>query len=374
MTSVDGARDAEDTGPTLRLGTRRSALALAQSGMIADAITAATGRLVELVPIVSEGDTNRASLSQIGGTGVFATRLREALRAGECDLLVHSLKDLPTQQPDDLVLAALPAREDARDVLVTRGPALADLGASALVGTGSPRRIAQLRRRNPRVEPRDLRGNVDSRLGRVRSGELDGVLLAAAGLERLQPDLDGLALEHLGLADWPTAAGQGVLGVEARAEASDVLRVLSVLDDPLTRFAATIERSVLAVLEAGCHAPVGVHAEVTPVTPGIADVRVRAIVYARDGSTRIGADDVQTLHIAPPTGPSAPREGYHGEQDGRNGAGAARTTEPLLTRPAAHEGEPIAVAPPASSPAEAERIGAQIATRLLQRGAAELVS
>ncbi|WP_235201276.1 hydroxymethylbilane synthase [Microbacterium sp. CH12i] len=193
----------------IRLGTRRSALAQAQSGHVAAALEKVTGRRVELVPIVSEGDTNRASLSVIGGLGIFATRLREALLAGECDFLVHSLKDLPTAVPDGLLIAATPIREDARDVAITRdGTPLHKLHAGAKIGTGSPRRIAQVHRRAPRAEVVDIRGNVDSRLARVESGELDAVILAAAGLSRLGSDTT-LAKEYLGLDEWPTAPGQG---------------------------------------------------------------------------------------------------------------------------------------------------------------------
>lgn len=320
----------------LRLGTRRSALALAQSQDVAEAIEAATGRAVELVPITSEGDTTRASLASLGGTGVFATRLREALRAGECDLLVHSLKDLPTAQPDDLVLAALPARADARDVVVTRGTGLQELAPGASVGTGSPRRIAQVRSRAPHVETHDLRGNIDSRLGRVRSGELDAVVLAAAGIGRLEPDLEGLALDAMGQAEWPSAAGQGILAVEIAADASDDIRdAVAPLDDADTRLAATLERGVLAELEAGCHAPVGIHA----ATDGDG-VRVRAIVYATDGGRRIGID----------------------------------RTEPLPAGYAREAGEgPAGVADGAALLAWSQTTSAAIARRLLQRGAATLV-
>ncbi|MBN9168903.1 MAG: hydroxymethylbilane synthase, partial [Microbacterium sp.] len=225
----------------LRLGTRRSALALAQSQRVADALAASSGRPVELVPITSEGDVSRASLSELGGRGVFATRLREALLAGECDLLVHSLKDLPTADAPGLVIAATPAREDARDIVVTRdGTPLHDLAPGALVGTGSPRRVAQVLRHNPRVRVQDLRGNVDSRLARVRDGELDAVVLAAAGLVRLGGDLDGLFGEPVGLREWPTAPGQGALAVETRADAAPELRdALAALEDDATRIAVT---------------------------------------------------------------------------------------------------------------------------------------
>jgi hydroxymethylbilane synthase len=323
----------------LRLGTRRSALALAQSTQVADALAAASGREVELVPIVSEGDVSRASLAQLGGTGVFATRLREALLAGECDLLVHSLKDLPTTDPPELRIAAIPEREDARDVVVTRdGTPLHRLPPGSTVGTGSPRRIAQVRRHNPRIDVRDLRGNVDSRLGRVRDGELDAVVLAAAGLSRLGIlDSDGLGFEHLGLAEWPTAAGQGALAVETRADAaSDLLDALAALDDEATRISVTAERSVLGALEAGCHAPVGVHAELRA-----GELRVRAVVYAPAGDRRLAVDRTETVHA-----------GYIRVQGSGNGADAADGTDPIN---------------------RARGIGLAVAHRLLERGAASLV-
>lgn len=174
----------------LRLGTRRSQLALAQSRQVADAVRRQTGRPVELVEITTYGDVSREDLAQIGGTGVFVTALREALLRGEVDFAVHSLKDLPTAQPDDLVLAAVPEREDPRDVLVARDDLkFTDLPPGARVGTGSTRRTAQLnsyaRAHGLSVEVVPVRGNVDTRIGFVRSGELDAVVLAAAGLNRI---------------------------------------------------------------------------------------------------------------------------------------------------------------------------------------------
>ncbi|MDQ1171974.1 hydroxymethylbilane synthase [Microbacterium testaceum] len=322
----------------LRLGTRRSTLAMAQSQMVADAVAAASGRPVELVPIVSEGDVNRASLSQLGGRGVFANGLREALAADRCDFLVHSLKDLPTQQPDGLVIAATPVREDARDVVVTRdGVPLGSLAPGARVGTGSPRRIAQALRHNPRLDIRDIRGNVDSRLARVRDGELDAVILAAAGLSRLGGDLGGLEAEALGLSEWPTAPGQGSLAVETRADVDpEILAALAQLDDEDTRVAITAERTVLSALDAGCSAPVGTHASLTE-----GDLRLRAVVYALDGTQRIGID--RTVRLSP---------GYGGETGSGNGADAA------------DDGGTIA---------RAARAGQEAARRLLERGAADLV-
>jgi len=321
----------------IRLGTRRSALAQAQSGQVADALAAVAGRPVELVPITSEGDTNRASLSEIGGTGIFATRLREALLAGECDFLVHSLKDLPTTVPAQLVIAATPRREDARDVVITRGGTpLHELRRGSTVGTGSPRRIAQVRRRAPHAEVVDIRGNVDSRLARVSSGELDAVILAAAGLTRLGSET-ALHREELGLTEWPTAPGQGALAVETRADAPDeLLQALAQLDDLETRIAVTVERAVLAGLDSGCQAPMAAHAVVTDDS-----VRLRAVVYEPHGGRRIGLDVTEPLN-----------RGYIRRNGSGNGAGAADGADPTRT---------------------ARELGESAAHRLLEQGAADLL-
>jgi hydroxymethylbilane synthase len=169
----------------IRIGTRGSALALAQTGTVARSLSGKTGRPVELVTISTEGDRSKESLASLGGTGVFASALRDALLAGECDAIVHSLKDLPTAPHPGLVIAAIPRREDARDALCARdGLTLDTLPEGARVGTGSPRRQAQLRARRPDVEVVDIRGNIDSRLRRV-GDDLDAVILAAAGLGRI---------------------------------------------------------------------------------------------------------------------------------------------------------------------------------------------
>lgn len=336
--------DATTTGGArpIRLGTRRSALAMSQSGQVARALEQASGRPVELVQIVSEGDTNRGSLSQLGGTGVFATRLREALVAGECDLLVHSLKDLPTAQPDGLVIAAHPQRADARDVILTReGTPLDRLPAGSLVGTGSPRRIAQVLRANPGLRLHDLRGNVDSRMQRVVDGELAAIVLAAAGLERLGAEIP-LRQEHRDLDAWPTAAGQGALAVETRDDADpELLEAIRRLDDPRTRFAVTVEREVLAGIEAGCHAPVGVHARFSGE-----ELHLRAAVYGPGGERAVELELTETVSVVAPT-----QEYIQGQGSG-NGAGAADGVDQID---------------------HARDIGAGVARRLLERGAADLV-
>ena len=263
---------------TLRIGTRGSALATAQSTTIADRLAAKTGTPVELVIIASDGDRSAESLTTIGGTGVFATALREALLTDECDLLVHSLKDLPTAAHPGLVVAAIPRRADARDALCARdGLRLVDLPAGSRVGTGSPRRAAQVRAERPDLVVVDVRGNVDTRLGKVASGELDAVVLALAGLERL--GRAEAATEIFELSDWPTAPGQGALAVEVR---SGDEKLVAALDHKPTRLMVEAERLVLARLEAGCSAPIGASAE---IDDGLLFLSAR--VYSPDGSAQL---------------------------------------------------------------------------------------
>jgi hydroxymethylbilane synthase len=270
---------------TLRIGTRGSALAMAQTGDIARAITAATGLDTELIPVTTHGDVTRESLSSLGGTGVFASALREFLLRGECDIVVHSMKDLPTVAYAGLRVGAVPVRADARDTLCSRdGLTLDTLPDGAKVGTGSPRRAAQLAARRPDLQVIDIRGNVGTRLGFVSSGELDAVVLAAAGLTRLGR-LDAVT-EYFELEDWPTAPAQGALAIEVRTAIfddrdghADIFAALEAIEHQDTRAAASAERAVLSRLEAGCAAPIGAHAVVTPK-----GVSLTAAVYAPDGS------------------------------------------------------------------------------------------
>ncbi|MEH3075284.1 MAG: hydroxymethylbilane synthase [Quadrisphaera sp.] len=263
----------------LRLGTRRSALARTQSEHVAQALRERTGRAVELVEVTTEGDVSRAPLSSLGGTGVFATALREALLAGRVDLAVHSLKDLPTAPAEGLVVAAVPPREDPRDVLVASGGRrLADLPAGARVGTGSPRRAAQLRALRPDLEVVDVRGNVDTRLRMVSDGPLDAVVLARAGLLRLGRADE--VTEVLGTDQLLPAPGQGALAVECRADDEDVRAACALLDDAASRAATTAERALLAALEAGCAAPVGALA----VADEDGGLHLTGLVAALDGS------------------------------------------------------------------------------------------
>jgi hydroxymethylbilane synthase len=286
--------NAPDSTGTLRLGTRRSPLALAQAERVAARIRRLTGRPVELVGVRTFGDTSREQLTQIGGTGVFVTALREAVLDGRVDLAVHSLKDLPTAQPGGLVLAAVPPRDDPRDALVARdGLGLAELTRSAgrpvRVGTGSPRRTAQLhawaRAHGAGIETVPVRGNVDTRIGYVRSGELDAVVLALAGLERLGRADE--ATELLDPADFLPAPGQGALAVECAATRAPLAAQLAELDDPSTRAAVTAERTLLAALEAGCGAPVGALADLLVDEQAITQMRLRGVVGTLDGATLV---------------------------------------------------------------------------------------
>ena len=274
----------------IRVGTRGSALAMAQTRQISERLAAAAKAEIELVPITTQGDTSRASLASIGGTGVFAAALREALLAGECDLVVHSLKDLPTAEHEGLRLGAVPKRADARDALCARdGFKLATLPEGARVGTGSPRRIAQLGAARPDVVAVDLRGNIDTRLGTVESGELDAVLLAAAGLGRL--GRSDAVTDLLPLGDWPTAPGQGALALEVRRETGDrsLERALEAVDHKTTRATVLAERLVLAGLEAGCSAPIGATAFMEDEL-----LFLTATVYSADGARRIVSSHAAT--------------------------------------------------------------------------------
>jgi hydroxymethylbilane synthase len=277
---VNGAIHAS---PPLRIGTRKSALATAQAAQVARALNAATGRDTVLVPVSTEGDVNRQPLVAFAGVGVFVNALRDALLARAVDVAVHSLKDLPTAAAPGIALAAVPAREDPRDALVARDRlTLAELPTGARIGTGSPRRAAQLRALGLGHEVVSVRGNVDTRLRLVVDGELDAVVLALAGLSRLGRADE--ATERLDPLQMLPAPGQGALAVECRTEDRSLTKLLGqALDDSATRVAVTAERTLLAALEAGCTAPVGALAEVALGDSG-EEVWMRAVVAAVDGS------------------------------------------------------------------------------------------
>lgn len=272
----------------VRIGTRGSALAVTQSGDVARRLARDSGLEVVLVVVRTFGDATSAPLAQLGGTGVFVSALREALLDDRCDLAVHSLKDLPTGPCAGIGLAAIPERADARDALCARdGLDLASLPTGARVGTGSPRRAAQLRSLRADLRVEDLRGNVDTRLARV-GADLDAVVLAAAGLERLGRAAS--IAERFPLDRVPTAPGQGALAVEARAGDGAALwdveealaAALRQLDDPGSRACALAERALLQRLEAGCAAPVGAWARVAGPS-----LLLTGAVYRPDGGARL---------------------------------------------------------------------------------------
>jgi hydroxymethylbilane synthase len=302
---------------TLRLGTRASRLAHTQSQTVADAITAASGVPVELVHISTEGDRSSAAIAQLGGTGVFVAAIRQALLEGTVDVAVHSYKDLPTLPEAGLVVAAVPTREDPRDALVARdGLTLGELPAGARVGTGAPRRVAQLRALGLGLDVVPIRGNVDTRVNRVAPGDLDGVVVARAGLTRLGR-LDAVT-ETLDPLQVLPAPAQGALAVECRADDVRTRELLAALDDAAARACVLAERTTLAALEAGCSAPVAAYAELAEGEEG-PELFLRASVTALDGS-----------------------DGVRGSVTG--------------------------------SPAYAERLGRDLAAELLDRGAAGLMA
>ncbi len=272
------------TPRVLSVGTRGSALALAQSGTVAAALAETAGVVSDLVHIKTEGDMNSGPLASIGGTGIFVTALRTALLQGRVDVIVHSYKDLPTAPADGLTVAAVPARGDPADALCARdGLTLDQLPTGARVGTGSPRRTAQLLRRRPdlRVEP--IRGNVDTRLRMVAAGRMDAVVLAVSGLARL--GRTAAITQILRPEVMLPAPAQGALAVECRSADIDTAwygPALRELDSRATRAAVAAERSLLATLEAGCIAPVGAHAVVRGGT-----LALDGVVLAVDGSDQI---------------------------------------------------------------------------------------
>lgn len=274
------------TTRTIRVGTRASLLARTQTQWVVDAFGLAnpdTG--VETILVSTEGDRSAEPLAQIGGTGVFVSALREALLSGDIDVAVHSYKDLPTAPAPGIALAAVPGREDPRDALCARdGMTLLELPPGARVGTGSPRRAAQLRALDLGLEIVAIRGNVDTRLARVGE-DLDAVVLAAAGLARL--GRSEVVSELLDPIQVLPAAAQGALAVECRDSDVDVRALLAPLDDHAVRAAVSAERSLLAGLEAGCSAPVGALAEIAEGDDGTLEVFLRGSVTALDGSDAV---------------------------------------------------------------------------------------
>ncbi|WP_433127453.1 hydroxymethylbilane synthase [Micromonospora sp. CA-240977] len=267
----------------LRLGTRGSALAMAQSSQIAEALTAATGRPVELVEVVTAGDRSNAPVHRLG-VGVFVSALRDALTARTIDFAVHSYKDLPTAAAGGLHIAAVPPRLDPRDALIAQGGrTLAELPPGATVGTGALRRIAQLHALGLQLEVTPIRGNIDTRLARVLGPEadLDAVVLARAGLARIgRADAITETLDPMLMLPAPA---QGALAVECRVDDHDLVELLALLDHAPSRAAVTAERALLATLEAGCSAPVAAYAELAEGDTGD-EIYLRGAVISPDGT------------------------------------------------------------------------------------------
>jgi len=255
-------------------------MAIAQSTTVAEMLAERTGRAAEIVGVTTAGDTSKAQLTQIGGTGVFVSALRESLLSGEIDFAVHSLKDLPVGPVQAIMLAAVPPRDDPRDALVARnGAKLADLPAGARIGTGSPRRAAQLLLLRQDVKPVPTRGNAGTRLAKITSGEVEAVVLACSGLARIGKL--GVISQAFEADEMLPAPGQGALAVECLASRPDMIELLSSIDDRASRAATDAERSVLAALEAGCSAPIGAYAA------GTDELRLDAIVVAADGGAAL---------------------------------------------------------------------------------------
>lgn len=273
---------------TVRVGTRASLLATTQSQLVADLVADRLGVAVELVEISTEGDRSQAAgtpLVGVSSTGVFVSALRDALLDGRVDIAVHSLKDLPTYPAEGIMLAAIPGREDPRDVVVARDDlTLGELPVGSRVGTGSPRRAAQLHALGLGVEVVGVRGNVDTRIGKVRSGDYDAVVLARAGLARIGR-LDE-ATEVLDPLQVLPAPGQGALAVECRTDDELAAQLRDALDDPRARAAVEAERAVLATLEGGCSAPIGALAEVVEGEDG-EELWVRAVALSPDGALAV---------------------------------------------------------------------------------------
>jgi hydroxymethylbilane synthase len=273
-------------GP-IRIATRRSRLALWQAEHVAARIAALhPGVVVSLVPIVTEGDRILdRSLATVGGKGLFIKELEDALQEGVADLAVHSMKDLPGRMPDGFTIAAALERGDARDALVSeRHASLADLPHAARVGTSSPRRECQLRRRRPDLEVVVMRGNVDTRIGKLDAGHCDAMILAAAGLDRL-----GLAARiraRLAPQEMLPAVGQGVVGIECASGRADILELVRPLEHAPTRLALDAERAFSAGLGASCRSPVAAHATLAGGT-----LRLAGLVGSQDGTT-VFADEV----------------------------------------------------------------------------------
>jgi hydroxymethylbilane synthase len=280
--------------PPLRIGTRGSRLALAQANNVADQLRPLVGpRPVALIEVQTVGDQRSdAPLSQIGGEGIFTKEIQRSLLAGAVDVAVHSLKDLPTAPVEGLVLAAVPPRGPVQDVLVSRDQRrFDDLPTDSRIGTGSLRRRAQALHRRPDLQIIDIRGNVETRLRKLADAQVDALVLAQAGLERL--GLHGVITESLSVEWMLPAVGQGALGLECRADDRETIEIVKQLDHPATHQAVKAERALLAAVGGGCLVPLGVAAEVSGNTLGL-----RAVVLDSEGKRRIEAEVAGALSEA----------------------------------------------------------------------------
>lgn len=264
---------------TFKIGTRGSQLATTQSGHVQDWL-AEHGHDAELTIVTTAGDVNMAPVERIG-VGVFTQALREHLYAGHCDIAVHSFKDLPSAKDERFELI-VPQREDPRDCLIARdGMTLKDLPEGAKVGTGAPRRISQLKAIRPDLDIRPLRGNITTRMAKVTDGELDAVVLAYAGLSRV--DLGAQATQVLDTAEFIPAPAQGALAVECRADNPEVVAAIRAIADPQATACSAAERGVLIGLQAGCTAPVAAHS----VYNEDDTITLTAGVFALDGKSNV---------------------------------------------------------------------------------------
>ncbi len=249
----------------LRIATRASNLARWQSAWVGAELER-RGHGFELVTIETQGDRELRPFAELEGQGFFTKAVQEAVLDGRADFAVHSYKDLPSARHPDLVIAALPRRADPRDVLLTLpdryapGDAALPVAHGATVGSSAARRRAQLLALRPDLRPLDLRGNVETRIAKLREGRYDAILLAAAGLQRLEPDLTGLVVTPLDPSRFLPAPGQGALALECRADRADLVALLSELDDAPTSWAVAAERGLMARLDGGCQLALGAHA------------------------------------------------------------------------------------------------------------------
>jgi hydroxymethylbilane synthase len=273
----------------IRLGTRQSALALWQADYVSAALRS-LGHEVQLVKIITSGDVSTTPLGESGGQGVFTKEIQRALLDNRCDLAVHSLKDLPTEVIPELCLVAVPPREDTSDCLLSKGMQLAELPLGASIGTGSPRRKASLLNTRPDLLVKDIRGNVDTRIRKLDEGLYDAIVLAFAGLHRL--GLESRITQKFSSDEMLPAVGQAALGLETRADDADTILAVSQLDDLRTHAAVIAERTLLRSMRAGCLAPLACNAIVKPNS-----LQILARVFSPDGKTKIETKHAVEHHL-----------------------------------------------------------------------------